>query len=111
MPLFGGAFLLTFSYNDDVKYIDSKVNINMKEKVLEHIHNDIEKKYNIILLDEYKGTGSKHTYNWKCRTCGNIFSASIRYDIPTQCKKCFPETRFQKTAQTKISRERRKIKN
>jgi very-short-patch-repair endonuclease/DNA-directed RNA polymerase subunit RPC12/RpoP len=82
----------------------------MKEKVLERIHNDIEKKYNIILLDEYKGTGIKHPYNWKCGICGNIFSASIRYDIPIQCKKCFPDTRFQKTAKTKIRLEREKIK-
>ena len=40
----------------------------IKEKTLKRIHDEIETKYNIIRLGEYKGTGCKNIYQWiiKC---------------------------------------------
>ena len=90
------------------KVIENKAAV--KEKTLKRIHDEIETKYNIIRLGEYKGTGCKNIYQWKCNVCGNIFSFPARYDNPILCDKCFPETRFQKTAQTKINNEKERIK-
>src|SRR5574344_353655 len=90
------------------KVIENKAAV--KEKTLKRIHDEIETKYNMIRLGEYKGTGCKNIYQWKCNVCGNIFSFPARYDNPILCDKCFPETRFQKTAQTKINNEKERIK-
>jgi hypothetical protein len=50
--------------------------------------------YNLTLIDEYINNKNKNTsrpYNFKCNTCGNIFSSTILGSgkIPI-CRKCFP---------------------
>lgn len=69
-----------------------------KKEFLEKVHNDIEKKWRVKLIEsfdgmyEYSPKKRMRKYLFRCSVCGNEWRQPVRFHRDLSCPKCFPSS-------------------